>query len=228
MASGGDAELILNVDATVARPTSSTAEPTMSDMAAQLQEAKAAALAAADRMAALLKQMEVMEATAAKRRLAELAIQERIATAGATASAAAASASVAAASTGSAEAAPAAAAPPSQTVRFPSSESGAERDSSGDSKRGRQITMTDVYGEDDDKAGQARACRPDRPAQRAARAHCSTHRLTSWRLAARRRASTRASRGSTTRARSRSRDRRRATAAPTATLASPKRRSSAR
>ena len=44
MASAGDAELILNVDATVARPTSSTAEPTMSDMAAQLQEAKAAAL----------------------------------------------------------------------------------------------------------------------------------------------------------------------------------------
>ena len=39
MASAGDAELILSVDATVARPTSSTAEPTMADMAAQLQEA---------------------------------------------------------------------------------------------------------------------------------------------------------------------------------------------
>ena len=47
MATSGDAELILSVDATMARPTSSTAEPTTSDMAAQLQDAT-------DRMATLL------------------------------------------------------------------------------------------------------------------------------------------------------------------------------
>ena len=42
------------------------------DLHAQLEEAKAAAMAAADRMQALLQQMAVMEAAAAERRLAEL------------------------------------------------------------------------------------------------------------------------------------------------------------
>lgn len=141
MTSAGDAEVILSVDATVARSATSAAEPTMADMAAQLQEAKVAALAAADRMATLLKQMEVMEAAAAKRRLDELAIQERIAATAAAASSTAAAAGTGAANAGSAaEAAPA---PPDQAVQT-------------DDSKPRQITMTDVYGEEDDKAGQVR------------------------------------------------------------------------
>ena len=161
-------EATLVVNATLSprgsRADASATEPTMAGMAAQLQEAKQAALEAAERMAALLKQMEVMEATAAKNRLNELAIEERIA---ATASAAAASSSGAAANTVTFEVAPGAAPSPSVSgVDAAGSETSLKGD---DSKRGRQITMTDVYGEDDDKAGQVRTRRPDpRRAQRTA------------------------------------------------------------
>ena len=48
------------------------------DLHAQLEEAKAAAMAAADRMQALLQQMAVMEAAAAERRLAELNVRAEL------------------------------------------------------------------------------------------------------------------------------------------------------
>ena len=200
-------EATLVVNATLSprgsRADASATEPTMAGMAAQLQEAKQAALEAAERMAALLKQMEVMEATAAKNRLNELAIEERIA---ATASAAAASSSGAAANTVTFEVAPGAAPSPSVSgVDAAGSETSLKGD---DSKRGRQITMTDVYGEDDDKAGQVRTRRPDprRAQNRTAHPPARPPARPPGRPAAHpppaavRPASTRTSRGSTTRA----------------------------
>ena len=50
----------------------------VADLHAQLEEAKAAAMAAADRMQSLLQQMAVMEAAAAERRLAELNVRAEL------------------------------------------------------------------------------------------------------------------------------------------------------
>ena len=50
----------------------------VADLHAQLEEAKAAAIAAADRMQSLLQQMAMMEAAAAERRLAELNVRAEL------------------------------------------------------------------------------------------------------------------------------------------------------
>ena len=50
----------------------------VADLHAQLEEAKAAAMAAADRMQSLLQQMAMMEAAAAERRLAELNVRAEL------------------------------------------------------------------------------------------------------------------------------------------------------
>ena len=117
------------------------------ELQAQLEEAKAAAMAAADRMQSLLQQMAVMETAAAERRLAELNVRAEL-NRQQLACAAATSSTSDAAPTATALLEPAAAL---QSEPGPvAKEAGAHHDD-----RHHGITMTDIFDDPDHKDDQA-------------------------------------------------------------------------